>query len=857
MFVSFEQVTAAEQVAQALGRALEGEAFAQRGSEEQWSEAIALFRSRRVLLVWDNFESTLPQFEEGELAAYAPEARERLHELYRALTEGQPTGRLLVTCRPEETGLAGIKEIGLGGLARPDSLHLVAAVADVKGIDTDREGFGREAVDRLLNTLQDHPLSLALVSPHLATRTPDEIGGELGELIEQFADGTALEQRNQSLLASLEFSKRRLSEAARAVLPYLAWFRGGVFEQFLVDFAELDAEAWAAVRAELVATALVRVEEIGWSTTPFLHFHPTLPFAARATDVADAEATEERFVGLYLAVMRMVDQAFKGNQPAAGMALMRLEETNFRAAMERAVRRGDRREGAWLADTLQRFLNLAGRLREQRALVDWVREQTPDDGALDEITCEAIRQHAWSRFTQGHAQEAIDTLQSLIERLANEGMADRQEREFQVLGSNLYLGRVFLHAGRPDFALEPLDRSIRGFERLGETQHGNLSAALGDRSSALMALGRLDEALESAERALAIDRALGQVQAAATGLGQTAYILSAQQRYAEAAVRYDEALAAARAAGDAELEGTLLQHQGTLQDELGRYDRAVELYQQALERFQQAGDEGSEMRTADLLGSAEQSRGHLDAAAAWYARSRELAERLGNRHQLAVTAQNVGILHQRRAELTEDPVMREHELQHAVASIEESLAVKLDMNNELGAANSYAQLGVLHRLLGELDEAEACLRQGLAISEAMALPDVYKDYDNLAKVARARGDEAAAAAWQAKHDAKLEEVQRLRRGGDGGEAPRELPDQVTAAILALAQAAYHARTSQQPVPPNLAEALARLQGLSAPMNALGAFLAEVAGGGTLPAPPEGLPPKIGAIVEGLLEELQK
>ena len=72
--------------------------------------AVELFRRRRVLLVWDNFESTLPAYQEGEdgdsPVSLGSEERRRLRTLFRELTEGEPLGRLLVTCRPEETGLA-------------------------------------------------------------------------------------------------------------------------------------------------------------------------------------------------------------------------------------------------------------------------------------------------------------------------------------------------------------------------------------------------------------------------------------------------------------------------------------------------------------------------------------------------------------------------------------------------------------------------------------------------------------------------------------------------------------------------------------------------------------------------------
>jgi len=140
VFHSFEQKAGADRVVQLLGQALEGEDFSARPSDEQWASAVELFRRRRVLLVWDNFESTLPAFQDGEdgdsPVSFGSEERRRLRTLFRELTEGEPLGRLLVTCRPEETGLPGVKEITLHGLARPDSLHLLAAVLDQKSIST-------------------------------------------------------------------------------------------------------------------------------------------------------------------------------------------------------------------------------------------------------------------------------------------------------------------------------------------------------------------------------------------------------------------------------------------------------------------------------------------------------------------------------------------------------------------------------------------------------------------------------------------------------------------------------------------------------------------------------------------------
>jgi tetratricopeptide (TPR) repeat protein len=227
--------------------------------------------------------------------------------------------------------------------------------------------------------------------------------------------------------------------------------------------------------------------------------------------------------------------------------------------------------------------------------------------------------------------------------------------------------------------------------------------------------------------------------------------------------------------------------------------------------------------------------------------------RLKDRRQLATTAQNVGILYQNRAQRTEDPAEREAWLRRAVESVKESLAIWLQDENQVYAAASYFQLGILHRMLGELDEAERNAHEALAIRERLNLPDVYKDYGNLAEIARARGDEAAAAEWQAKCDAKWEELEGLRRGdGQGAKADEELGK----FVLALAQAAFQARAGGA-LAPEAAEALAQMAGAPEPFPTLGSFLQKIADRAPLPPVPTGLPAELGKIVEALAQAIHQ
>ena len=133
---------------------------------------------------------------------------------------------------------------------------------------------------------------------------------------------------------------------------------------------------------------------------PYLRFHPTLPYAADAARVPDVEEAKQRFVAVYLAVRQAVHSAFFGQNPRAGMEVMRREEGNLRLAVQRALELGDTRAAAALGDTMRLYLQRAGRLDEQVAAAGW-----------SEQAAMAERQAAWALLSQGRPGEVIQRLE--------------------------------------------------------------------------------------------------------------------------------------------------------------------------------------------------------------------------------------------------------------------------------------------------------------------------------------------------------------------------------------------------------------------------------------------------------------
>jgi tetratricopeptide (TPR) repeat protein len=871
-FVSFEKPVTAERVISVLGEYCEGPKFHQRPDTAQRREAIKFFQERDVLLVWDNYESVLPQFNDGAAphgSPYSDDERRRLADLFQDLTSGPGKGCMLVTCRPGQTGLAGALRFELHGLARADSLWLLHRILERDGVKLSDPRLARDRLDPLLDDLADHPLSLELVGPYLGRLAPEQIRADFGKLVQEMKQDSD-QERNTSLLASLEFSRRHLSAAARDALPWLGLFSGGVFEGNLLGVSQIEPVAWEAIRAELQGIALLRTEDdIQIGDRPFLRFHPTLAIASADSTLAEKPATRERFFHVYLALMRALDRALTGSQSQAALTILDREEMNYRTAVRWAIAAGQHKIAADLGDTFRNYLQRSGRLREHDAWVQMLRDAVTQAG----FTAEAAvyeRQHAWTLFTQGDPQGAVDRLQALVERLRRTTEFDPA---FQLALTTQMLGRVLYSCGASAQSLPVLREAVGLWEQLVEraggqawqtlletgnhakaaAELGNLSAAMGDLANALGSEGQHDEALRIAETCVVIHQARADHRDVGADHGRCASILMAAGRYDEADARYDVALAAARQAGDRELEGAFLQHQGILARERRQFGRATHLYQHALQRFQEAGDREGMMQIYNSLGLVERNSGRLAEARAWYEKSRELASELKDQTGLGQAAQNIGIVYQLEGEAArergDEAAARRH-FEEALRSVQESLRIKQGSQNKPAEAASLSQLARIHFLLGELAAAERHAHEARQIRESLGLKEAVLDYNTLSDIAAACGDSAAAAEWARKRDELRAELER-RAGGGGG-----IPAQMMKALAQLTMACARAGFGGETLGPAEEEALARLDGLPAPFPAFTAHLRGLAAG-TLEAIPAGLPGELHELLEQIHQAVRE
>jgi tetratricopeptide (TPR) repeat protein len=870
-FVSFERtIMDAARIVSVLGEYCEGPKFHQRPEVEQRKRAIEFFRDRAVLMVWDNFESVLPAFQSEQIAhdtSYTDAVRQGIRDLFSDLTSGPGRGCVLVTCRPGETGLPGARKFELQGLARADSLFLLHRILERDGASLDDPRLTKERLSPLLEDLADHPLSLELVGPHLRTLTPEQIRTDFGKLVDTLRQESD-QDRNTSLRASLEFSRRHLSDAARAALPWLGLFNGGVFEDILLDVSEIEPTAWNATRTELVGIALLRTEsDILIGERPFLRFHPTLAIASADATLTAQPEIRQRFLRAYFAVMRMLDKALRGDQSRAAMEILNLEEMNWRTAVRWALADGEHSVAGALGETFSRHLKMSGRLREHHVWTQMLRDEMTRVGFTNEAA-EYEREHALTLFTQGDPQGAIGKLQALIERL-------RQTREFDpafhvalAVGD---LGKVLHSTGASVDAVPVLREGVSLCEQLVERaggqpweqllktaahakaaiELGNLSATMGDLANALRSTGQHHEALAVAEKCVLLQKALDNQREVAADHARCAYILMDTGRYDEADARYELALTAARRAGDKALEGIVLQHQGSLAYQLNQLDRASRFYQQALHGFQAAGNASGVMGTYNLLGLSEQKAGRLGEARAWYERSRELAVERQHPPGIGQAAQNIGIVCQeegKAARAKGDEAAARRHFNEARRSVEESLRIDQERGHKPGQAGSLGQLAIIHLLLGDLTAAERYAHAAREILDSLGLKEAHINYATLAQIAAARGDTALAAEWERKRDELVDDL-KLRAGRGGS-----IPGQMLRALEQLAIACARAGFGGEPIEPGAEENLATLDGFPAPLPAFSMALRELAAG-RIPSVPSSLPRELQKILEDIAQAI--
>ncbi|MEM9276201.1 MAG: CHAT domain-containing protein, partial [Cyanobacteria bacterium P01_F01_bin.143] len=172
IFVSLEGNVSPQTLISKVGEALEGIKFHQRKNPADW--LAKQLNKRQMLIIWDNYESVLPAFNEDQPTP--PE----FTELAEKWTAG--SSRLLITCRDAQVGLAPRGNpawpFPLGELTLSEGLQLLIGLLENLGIDRaerTRRGWNVKLLKPIVKKTGGHPLALELLAPHIIKLGPQKV----------------------------------------------------------------------------------------------------------------------------------------------------------------------------------------------------------------------------------------------------------------------------------------------------------------------------------------------------------------------------------------------------------------------------------------------------------------------------------------------------------------------------------------------------------------------------------------------------------------------------------------------------------------------------------------------------------
>lgn len=718
-FVSFEHGGDATTLLSALGNFLgiyDGN-YNPNDAKSALEKLRPALKQKRTLLIADNMESILP----GGDAPLEPALRSQLWDVLLKLL--QAGAGVLLTTRDTSFGDGKMEpgkyvaHLPLAGLHPEDAYTLASRLLEYLGIDRAKAPYAE--LRDLLKQLDYHPLAIQLVLPALreTSLSMAKIKANFAALLPKFEDDTET-GRNRSLLASLDFSLRRLSEEQRALLPRLALFEGGASEDDLLVITEIPESEWAKLRPALERAALITAEQVANYTAPFLRFHPVLAPYLCSLQGADDEALRERYAKRYYAVANYFYREDRNN-PQAVRALMWLEFPNLRRALELLLETGELDYASDMAESIALFLEYFGlrqELGELRLRVENASANTKNDEKL--TYSEYLRESGLGEgeFMRGDLRAAYGRFTRLLERIEvlPEGMA-LGHGSYEHCATLQRLARCLDDGGQPAAAEGRLSEALTVIDALIKQrsqdqecirQHGALLTDLGD---VLRNQGKYKQAKEAYEESLGIDKQLNDVRGQSVNLIQLGTLALRRQEYAEAQSRYIEALNNFRTLNEPRSESVAWHQLGRVAEEQQDWAEAERCYRESLALKERLGDAALIATSCNQLAFVAKYTNRLIEAEAWWKRSLELLERV-NEYSLdrAKCLNNLAILLVSEVQAGHVEQVRLKEAQNYA---KQSLAIKetLDASAEIWAA--LAALADIADLEGRTEEARTYRRR--------------------------------------------------------------------------------------------------------------------------------------------------
>ncbi|MBI5000730.1 MAG: DUF2791 family P-loop domain-containing protein [Euryarchaeota archaeon] len=270
-------------------------------------------------------------------------------------------------------------------------------------------------------------------------------------------------------------------------------------------------------------------------------------------------------------------------------------------------------------------------------------------------------------------------------------------------------GDLRFHLGDWDASLRDLDTAFHLAEKVVSPEM--MSAASSSMGDLQRFRGNYEDAERNFARALDIAEGAEDARGKAMALRGLGYCAWRTGDYGGAERRFSECVPVAEKLGDMALKGSLLLEMGNVHTSRGDLDEAERSYKSSIEFTEKAGAFYDMARAYNNIGDIYLQRERWEEAIGYFEKCAGLADRLGNRDMLGWAHFNLGEAYAKKGEL--DKAEKECLL---------ALEILARMDDMVGMAGIYKNLGIVNRFRKDWDKSEAMFRKSADMEEEMKTP---------------------------------------------------------------------------------------------------------------------------------------
>lgn len=484
-----------------------------------------------------------------------------------------------------------------------------------------------QAVAEICQRLDGIPLAIELAAARIKVLSAEQIVSHIkSERFALLTQGQRLvSPRQQTLLATIDWSYNLLSERERELFRQVAVFQGSFGLDALQQVVSLPAEMGLSqhpldILTQLVDKSLIIVETQGgqnrYRLLETLHEYARKQFATPAA----LHAVQQRHAACFLQLAEQADAEFSGIHQEEWLPQLDAEYPNLRSALAFANTGSERELPLRLAAALWKYWDTRGYFSEGRA---WLATALAQRGAASPvIQARALTAAGFFAIRQDDYDQARLLLEESVALLAPEN------EPLALANALLYLSDVDMRTGQYPAAQARLLQSLAGYRALNHP--GGVARTLGHLGNWAWDQGQPRAAYDYYVESLQILRQAGNQVSVATALFNVGNALRALGDFAAASAHYEECIAIARATNNPGLQGVTLRNLGLIAYHQKEYAAAYQYCEEGLRILLEIGEKSNAGFGMINLGWVLQAMGEEQRAFDYFRQSLALMHSLGH-----------------------------------------------------------------------------------------------------------------------------------------------------------------------------------------------------------------------------------